>query len=352
MKKIAIIFGGRSLEHDVSLLSATSVLKAIKKDIYEIVTIGITKDGQWLLYDGDIEHIATGKWEEIAKEKNEEIAVLGSHQSLKDYADIAFPVLHGPYGEDGTIQGLFEMINMPYVGGSVIGTSTAMDKIISKRLFHEADIPVCQYTVVMRNDIVYDIQSVLETVQKQIEYPMFIKPANLGSSVGITKAHDVKELEEGLLEAIKHDRRVLIEENINCREIETAVIGNDDPKVAAVGEVVASNEFYDYEAKYLSNGASKVQIPAKITKDQESEIKDLAIKAYKALDLCGFSRIDFFIDKDTNQIYINEINSIPGFTQYSMFPLLWEEAGVNYSDLVDKLIMYAEERHKEKNKEE
>ena len=348
--KLGIIFGGKSLEHEVSLLSAASVIRATDKEKYEIIKIGITKEGKWLLSKSTPENIENGSWEkEALNNPKSNIAVLETNKSLKDYVDVVFPVLHGPYGEDGTIQGLFEMVNIPYVGGSVIGTSTSMDKIISKKIFNEENIPVCKYIVVMRKDILYDSRGILKTIEEKIQYPMFVKPANLGSSVGISKAHNKEELEEALKEAMKHDRKILIEEYINCREIEIAVIGNDEPKVSAVGEVIAGKEFYDYEAKYQSGGKSEICIPANISKDKIETIKELAVKAYKALDLCGCSRIDFFLDKDTDNIYINEINALPGFTSFSMFPLLFEEAGLEYKKLINELVEYAIKRHQEKN---
>ncbi|MCG8482669.1 MAG: D-alanine--D-alanine ligase [Clostridia bacterium] len=354
--KLGIIFGGRSGEHVVSLMSATSVIRAVDKQKYDIICIGITRQGRWMLYEGPVENIENGQWEEIAQNLYDQnpnqyaFDLIGTHNPLKDKVDVVFPVLHGPYGEDGTIQGLFEMADIPYVGAGVLGSVTAMDKACSKVLFERENLPICDYTVIFRKDFEEDPNEIIAQIEKDFDYPVFIKPANLGSSVGISKAHNPKELLEGLLEACRYDRKIIIEEFINCREIETGVMGNDNPKAAAVGEIIPSKEFYDYEAKYFDGGKSKICIPANIKKEQEEKIRALAIDAYKALDCCGFARVDFFISKETEKIYINEINTIPGFTAFSMFPLLWEEEGVEYSKLIDKLIAYALEKYEEKSR--
>lgn len=352
--RVGIIFGGKSDEHEVSLMSAASVINAMDKSKYDILPIGITKQGKWLIYDGDIEQIPNGNWESIAEKNLEEnpdkysFSVIGTPPNLKDSIDVAFPVLHGPYGEDGTIQGLFEMADIPYIGSGVLGSALAMDKIYAKKIFDKFELPICKDTLVMRTEIRYDIQSVIKNIEKEFKYPVFVKPANLGSSVGISKAHNHDELKAALLEAAKFDRKILIEEFINCRELEVAVFGNDNPQASVVGEIIPSHEFYDYKAKYFDNGGSKLCIPAPISKEKSDEIRAIAVKAYKALDCCGFSRVDFFIDKDTEKIILNEINTIPGFTKYSMYPLLWEEAGVAYSQVIDKLIEFGLERYKEK----
>lgn len=351
--KLGIIFGGRSGEHEISLMSAASVIRAIDKQKYDILCIGITKQGQWLIYEGPTEDIENGKWEETAKDlyfENPEqyaLSVIGSSNALKDKVDVVFPVLHGPFGEDGTIQGLFEMADIPYVGSRVLGSVVAMDKACSKVLFEKENLPICEYKVVYKKDFEKNFEKTIAEIERDFQYPMFIKPANLGSSVGISKAHDQEELIKGLSDACGYDRKIIIEEFINCREIETGVIGNDDPEAAAVGEIIPSKEFYDYEAKYFDGGKSKICIPANITKAQEEEIRALAIEAYKALDCCGFARVDFFISRDTEKIYINEINTIPGFTAFSMFPSLWAEKGMKYPVLIDKLITLALRKHKE-----
>lgn len=350
--RLGIIFGGKSGEHEVSLMSAASVINAVDKEKYQVICIGITKEGEWLLYEGTPEDIESGEWEKQARKMLKKdpqrygFNILGQN-GLKDRLDIVFPVLHGPYGEDGTIQGLFEMADIPYVGAGVLGSSAAMDKVCSKLIFKQVNLPICKHTTVLRKDFEENPKETLSLIDKEFEYPVFVKPANLGSSVGITKAHHLRELEKAIIEACKYDRKILIEASVNCREIETSVIGNDCPQAAAVGEIIPSREFYDYKAKYFDEGRSKLCIPANITEAQREQIRDYAIKAYQAIDCCGFARIDFFIDKDTDEIMINEINTIPGFTKYSMLPLLWKEQGVDYSPLIDKLIEYGFERYEE-----
>lgn len=350
--KLGVIFGGKSGEHEVSLLSAASVMRNIDASKYQVVPIGITKKGEWLRYEGEIDDVENGNWEAIARAMYKEDP--DQHEinimKLKDKMDVMFPVLHGPFGEDGTIQGLFEMADIPYVGCGVLGSAVAMDKGISKELFSKAGLPLCQYELINRKEYLKEPEKILCNIEGKFSYPLFIKPANLGSSVGISKAHDKKELTDALSEACKYDRRVIVEAFVNCREIEIAVLGNDELKASAIGEIIASKEFYDYEAKYLSDGKSRMCIPADITKDEALEIEVLAIKAYKALDCSGLSRVDFFISKDTGEIYINEINTMPGFTAFSMVPLLWKEKGVAYGDLIDILIEYAFERYNDKKK--
>jgi len=353
--RLGIIFGGKSGEHEVSLMSAASVINAVDKSKYQVVCIGITKEGEWLLFEGASEDIENGRWEEQAKEmlkndpKKYRFNIIGSF-GLKTRVDIAFPVLHGPFGEDGTIQGLFEMADIPYVGAGVLGSSAAMDKACSKIIFEQVNLPICKYKVILRSNFEKNREDTISLIEKEFQYPMFVKPSNLGSSVGITKAHHRKELIDALLEACRHDRKILIEEFVNCREIETSVIGNDDLRAAAVGEIIPSKEFYDYEAKYFDGGKSKLCIPADISDFQKDQIRTYAIKAYQALDCCGFARVDFFIEKDTGEVLINEINTIPGFTRYSMLPLSWKEQGIDYPQLIDKLIIYGLERYKEKQR--
>lgn len=350
MIKLGIIFGGQSGEHDVSLMSASSIIHAINREKYEVIMIGITREGEWLLYDGPIDMIESGDWEDYAKlrlladSEKYDLTILSSKLSLKDKVDIVFPVLHGPMGEDGTIQGLLEMMGVPYVGCGVLASSMAMDKGISKKIFEAEDLPICQYSLFMKEKIQDNLMVVIHEIEEIYNYPVFVKPANMGSSVGISKAKDQESLKEALSVAIQHDRRVIVEEYISCREVETAVIGNAVPVAAAVGEIIPSKEFYDYEAKYCDDGASEMIIPAQIPQDIAAEIKKIAIKAYQALDCRGCSRVDFFLEKETNRIFINEINTMPGFTKYSMFPALWKEAGLNYQDLIDRLVGYALEK--------
>ncbi len=349
---VAVVFGGKSGEHEVSLMSATNVIKAMDKEKYNIYMIGITKQGKWMAYNGDVDKIADGSWEKEAegKDRDETINLLFSglfNGNAQSGIDVVFPVLHGPNGEDGTIQGLFEMLDVPYVGCGVMASALGMDKGFSKQLFKDAGLDIGEFTVVLKADIEKGITSVIDMVEDKFAYPVFIKPVNMGSSVGITKAHDREELIKGLLEACKYDRKVMIEENINCREFECAVLGNNDPMASGIGEIIPSHEFYDYVAKYFDDGKSVVVIPAELSENKIEELREAAVKAYKALDCAGLSRVDFFMEKETGRILINEINTIPGFTKISMYPKLWDAAGVSYSKLIDKLIELAIERHNE-----
>ncbi|WP_027400305.1 D-alanine--D-alanine ligase family protein [Anaerovorax odorimutans] len=356
MKKIGIIFGGRSGEHSISLMSAASVIRAINKDKFQIVKIGITKEGKWLLYDGDADHVEDGTWQEEAEKALKEnpdkynITILGAGgKSIKELIDFALPILHGPYGEDGTVQGLLEMADIPYGGCGITGSAIAMDKLIAREIFMRAGIPVCKHIAVFKEELDNDFQKTIEKIEENLPYPVFVKPANMGSSVGITKAKSNEELKHALKEAMKYDRRLIIEEYINCRELETAVVGNFYAEAAAVGEILPSAEFYDYEAKYFDGGKSKICIPADIPQKTADEIREIAVKAYKLIDCAGFSRVDFFLEKETNKIYLNEINTIPGFTKFSMFPLLWEEAGVSCPDIIERIVELGYERYHAKD---
>lgn len=349
---VAIVFGGKSGEHEVSLMSATNVINAMDKSKYNIHTIGITKQGKWMLYLGPVEKLQDGSWEqEASKLDNNELVemLLGTmlQDNKKSKFDAIFPVLHGPNGEDGTIQGFFEMLDIPYVGCGVIGSALGMDKAISKQLFIDAGLNVANYVLAYKHEISDNLQTVTNRVESKFPYPVFVKPVNMGSSVGITKAHDRGELEKGLEEAAKYDRKIIVEEFIKGSEIECAVLGNNYPEASGAGEIIPSKEFYDYEAKYFDDGKSNLIIPAKLTEQEEAAIKESAVKAFKALDCCGMARVDFFVNRDTGKIFINEINTIPGFTKISMYPKLWETAGLSYSKLIDKLIELAIERHAE-----
>lgn len=360
--RVGIIFGGRSMEHEISLMSATSVINAIDKDKYEVSMLGITKEGNWLKYNGPVESIESGKWQEIAEASDSSGAVIGyGGVSLLEDMDVAFPVLHGPYGEDGTIQGLFEMANIAYAGCGVLASAVSMDKAVSKEIFARAGIPMCKHIVIYREEAgclnpntdlteTKRMQiNLLNRIESEISYPMFIKPANMGSSVGISKAVDKDELVIAIREASLHDRRILIEEGVSARELEVGIIGNYKPKASSVGEIIPSKEFYDYEAKYFDGGKSKMCVPADISYESAALIKKYALKAYEAIDGSGFARIDFFLEKATGRVLINEINTIPGFTKFSMFPSLWEHAGVEYKDQIDSIIKFAIERHKSKS---
>ena len=362
MKKIrvGIIFGGRSGEHEVSLLSGRSVMEAIDKDRFEVVPIGITKEGRWIASGDSLKALQSGRLEE-----SQPVALLGdpsrrglmrleegeSRLTAASVAelDVIFPVLHGPYGEDGTVQGLLELANIPYVGAGVLGSSLGMDKIAMKDIFRSHGLPVVKYLPFKRRDWERDPESILERIEAELSYPCFTKPANLGSSVGITKAHNQEELVAGMGEAACYDRRVLVEEGINAREIEVSVLGNDDPITSVPGEVVPCNEFYDYAAKYIDE-ASELLIPAPISPELTERVRKLAAEAYLALDCAGMARADFLLDRDGGALYISELNTIPGFTPISMYPKLWEATGLSYPELLERLIDLALERHADKSR--
>jgi D-alanine-D-alanine ligase len=386
--RVGILFGGRSGEHEVSLLSAASVLKAIDKEKYEVVPIGITKDGRWLTAE-HAEDLLAGKL--ILEPRNlragdpeitEAAAVLARGEAVvvppepvhrqgglvpfqtdaallrraSDRAidvDVIFPVLHGTFGEDGTIQGLLELADIAYVGAGVLGSAAGMDKDIMKSLFIAAGIPIVKHVTILRSEWEKDAKSVEKRVAK-LKYPVFVKPANLGSSVGISKVHNRKELGPAIEEAAKFDRKIVIEQGVGgkedkAREIECSVLGNDEPEASVPGEIVPIKEFYDYDAKYLEEG-SELIIPARITKAETTEVQELAVRAFKAVDCSGLARVDFLMDPKTRKIYLNEINTMPGFTSISMYPKLWAASGLEYPDLIDRLIQLGIERHEDKKK--
>ena len=391
MKKlrVGILFGGRSGEHEISLLSAASVFKAIDPNKYEVVPIGITKDGRWLT-SSDAERLLHGKPLD-SQEKDRQLragdpettpsaAVLQNGESVvvppephrsamapfqtntpvrraTDRAinvDIIFPVLHGTFGEDGTIQGLLELADIPYVGAGVLGSAAGMDKDIMKSLFRAAGLPIVKHVTVLRSDWEATPKKAQKLVESKLKYPVFVKPANLGSSVGISKAHDRKELGPAIDEAAKFDRKIVIEEGVGgkknkAREIECSVLGNDKPEASVPGEIVPSAEFYDYSAKYLDEG-SQLIIPAKLSRSETKEIQDLAIAGFRAVDCSGLARVDFLMDPKSRKIYLNEINTMPGFTSISMYPKLWAASGVGYSELIDRLIQLGLDRHAEKKR--
>jgi len=391
MKKlrVGVLFGGRSGEHEVSLLSAASVLNAIDKEKYEVVPIGITKDGRWLtaehaqnLLEGkhihEPRHLRAGD-----PETTPGAAVLAQGESVvvppepahrdgglvpfqtdaahlrraTDRAidvDVIFPVLHGTFGEDGTIQGLLELADIPYVGAGVLGSAAGMDKDIMKSLFIAAGIPIVKHVTILRTTWEKEPKSVHKLVESRLKYPVFVKPANLGSSVGITKAHNRQELCPAIEEAAKFDRKIVIEQGVGgkkkkAREIECSVLGNNEPVASTPGEIVPVKEFYDYDAKYLDEG-SELIIPARLTKAQTKRVQELAVAAFKAVDCSGLARVDFLMDPTTKKIYLNEINTMPGFTSISMYPKLWAASGLSYPDLIDRLIQLGIERHEDKKK--
>lgn len=342
---MAVIFGGQSGEHEVSLMSSSNVIQAMDREKYHVVMLGITKEGKWRIYNGPVENIPTGQWE---KEEQFLIDDFSIHHPIIQGIDVIFPVLHGPMGEDGTVQGLFELLNLPYVGCGVLASAVGMDKIYTKMIYDMAGLPQGKYLPVMRYQWRGKQSEEIKRIEENLEYPLFIKPANMGSSVGISKAHNREELIEGIDEACRYDRKILLEKFIDCKEIECAVLGNEHPKASVLGEILPSNEFYDYHAKYLDDGASRLLIPASLEKATVERIQALAVKAFKAIDGSGLARVDFFVEKNTGEVYINEINTLPGFTNISMYPKLWEYSGISYEELIDHLIDLAIERFEDK----
>jgi D-alanine-D-alanine ligase len=387
--RVGILFGGRSGEHEVSLLSAASILKAIDRKKFDVTPIGITKEGRWLAA-ADAHGLLEGKSSSLsgvgvrqlragdpeatpgARLLHEGIPTLlapepGASKPLlkKDRPagktvdgkslDVVFPVLHGTFGEDGTIQGLFELAGIAYVGSGVLGSAAGMDKDAMKRLFAQAGLPIVKHVTLLRPEWEKSPRKAIARVEAALKYPLFVKPANLGSSVGISKAHDRKELGPALELAAKYDRKLVVEEGVGgkagrARELEVAVLGNDDPKASVVGEIIPGKEFYDYEAKYLAEGSVPV-IPAKLSRSETKKIREMAVAAFKACDLAGLARVDFLMEPGgRRRIYLNEVNTLPGFTQISMYPKLWEATGINYRELITRLIELALERHAEKTR--
>jgi len=395
--RVGILFGGRSGEHEVSLLSAASVLNAIDKTKYEVVPIGITKDGRWLtaeraeqLLKGDVgsraaktapaqeKHLRAGDPEAtpgaavlamgesvvvppepVHREAGltpfqTEATVLRRAADRAINVDVIFPVLHGTFGEDGTIQGLLELADIAYIGAGVLGSAAGMDKDVMKALFRTAGLPIVKHVTVLRSAWATTAKKVEKLVETKLKYPVFVKPANLGSSVGISKAHDRKELGPAIEEAAKFDRKIVIEEGVGgkkhkAREIECAVLGNDTPQASIAGEIVPCKEFYDYDAKYLAEG-SELVIPAKLSKTEMKLVQALAIAAFQAVDCSGLARVDFLMEPKSRKLYVNEINTMPGFTAISMYPKLWAATGISYPELIDRLIQLGVERHEDKKR--
>ncbi|MBI5943193.1 MAG: D-alanine--D-alanine ligase [Chloroflexi bacterium] len=353
--RIAVLFGGRSGEHDVSLMSARSVLAVLDPEKYEVTQVGITLDGEWLNGDNTLESFAqgnTGKLNRVVLPSEPSHSALyilkqnGSGEMLEKLADVDvfFPVLHGPFGEDGTLQGLLELADVAYVGAGVAGSSVGMDKGIFKDVMRANGIPIVESLLVLRGEIEKDINAVIEQAEKIGAYPLFAKPANLGSSVGISKCNSRSDLGEGLMEAARYDRRIIIERGVgSVREIEVSVLGNENPQTSVCGEVLPSREFYSYESKYV-DGTSGLIIPAQLPAEVSDRIREYAVRAYKAIDCAGMARADFFLNGETNQVYLNELNTLPGFTSISMYPKLWQASGLTYAQLVDRLIELALER--------
>jgi D-alanine-D-alanine ligase len=390
--RVGILFGGRSGEHEVSLLSAASVLQAIDRKKFDVVPIGITKDGHWLasadargLLEGDSSAIARRLRagdpaatpgakllhdgmpmllapEPGANDQSDQTRLDGQSRRIDGKSlDVVFPVLHGTFGEDGTIQGLFELAGIAYVGSGVLGSSAGMDKDVMKRLFAQAGLPIVKHVTLLRAEWEKSPRKAIAQVESALKYPVFVKPANLGSSVGISKAHDRRELGPALDLAARYDRKLVVEQGVGgairggklaprARELEVAVLGNDSPQASLVGEIIPGKEFYDYEAKYLSEGSVPV-IPARLTRAESKQIREMAVAAFRACDLAGLARVDFLMEPGgRGRIYVNEVNTLPGFTQISMYPKLWEATGVRYTDLITRLIELALERDQEKKR--
>jgi D-alanine-D-alanine ligase len=360
--RIGIIFGGRSGEHEVSLMSARSVLEALDPQKYAVTQIGITHDGAWMVGSHALDALERGHTRDLRPatllpdptrcglyalqpapdgELLQELAAL----------DVIFPALHGTFGEDGTIQGLLELADVAYVGAGVLGSALGMDKGVFKDVMRANDVPVVESITVLRNEIEQDASAVLERALAVADFPLFVKPANLGSSVGITRCRSRSDLMEGLMEAARYDRRILVERGINGREIELSVLGNDRPQVSLPGEILPSREYYTYEAKYL-DGTSGLLIPAPLSAQQTQRLQELALRAYHAIDCAGMARVDFLLDKDDGSIYLSEVNTIPGFTSISMYAKLWDASGLPYPALIDRLVELALERKADRDRTE
>ncbi len=356
-RTIALLFGGRSGEHEVSLMSARSVLSVLDRTRYDVIEIGITHEGAWLTGQQGLAVFEQGKTEALLPASlnpdpsRPGLYVLrGDKQEKLADVDVYFPVLHGTYGEDGTLQGLFEMADVAYVGANVLGSSVGMDKGIFKDVMRSNQVPVVDALVVLRSEIQKDVQRVLERAETLGAYPLFVKPANLGSSVGVTKCRSRSDVAEGLIEAAQYDRRVLIERGVNNpREIEIAVLGNDNPEASVPGEIIPGADFYSYDAKYVLDNSRPV-IPAALSETQVKLVQETALRAFKAVDCCGMARVDFLLDPQSGELFLNEINTIPGFTRISMYPKLWEASGLPYAALVDRLIELGLERKAERDR--
>jgi len=384
--RVGVLFGGRSGEHEVSLLSAASVMQAIDRSKYEVVPIGITKQGLWLT-DLHAEQLIKGEFTAAPRNKNlragdpaatSAAAVLAKGEAVivppvpsahslvpfetpRDHAaprpisvDVIFPVLHGTYGEDGTLQGLLELADIPYVGSGVLGSAAGMDKDIMKRLFCDSRLPLVKHLAVLRSEWEQQPKKIEKMVDSALKYPVFVKPANLGSSVGISKAHEATELPAAMNEAARYDRKIIIEQGVGgkrhkAREIECAVLGNDEPIASICGEIIPSKEFYDYNAKYIDPG-SELLIPARLDHTQVRQIQEMAIRAFQSVECSGLARVDFLMDPVSGHFYLNEVNTMPGFTAISMYPKLWAATGIEYPALIDRLIQLALERYADKKR--
>lgn len=344
--RLGVIFGGRSGEHEVSVVSARSIMKAADKTKYEVAPLGVTRTGIWL---------EPGETQSLLQSEAKEIVVNAGRKALESLPkalegiDVAFPIVHGTYGEDGTLQGLLEMADIPYIGAGVAGSAIGMDKALMKKVFVQSELPTPRFISFLRDYWQKHPGDATQQIEEQIGYPCFVKPANGGSSIGISRAASAKGLARALDAAAEWDRKLIVEEGINAREIECSVLGNDGLQASVLGEIVPSSDFYDYEAKYLSND-SRLIIPAELPDEKANEIRELAVRAYAAIDCAGMGRVDFLLDEQTLKAYVNEINTLPGFTSISMYPKLWEASGLSYAQLIDRLVVLALERHQEKKK--
>jgi D-alanine-D-alanine ligase len=368
--RVGLIFGGRSGEHEVSVRSAKTVIEQIDKDKYEIVPVAISKEGKWLNPVESLAMFPAATQEkllgEIGKYPRDSVALLGdtSYKGLTKLEavngedrlaplDVIFPVLHGTYGEDGTIQGLFEMADIPYVGCGVLASACGMDKVVMKTLFRDADLPICRYVWFLRGEFERDSEKVVELVKAKLGFPCFVKPANLGSSVGVSRATDDVSLRRAITLAAEYDRKIIVEEALEMREIECAVMGNDEPRASLPGEYIIRDEskkFLDYTEKYAGTGNNEFVVPAPVSDELARKIQEMAIRAFKAIDGAGLARVDFFLRSDNGMLLVNEINTLPGLTDASGFPKMWHGSGVEFSQVVDSLIALAIERHKDKSR--
>jgi D-alanine-D-alanine ligase len=355
--RVGVIFGGRSGEHEVSLVSAASVLQALDPARYDVVPIGITREGRWITAPNVLGLLKERAGLETApgcvlmpEPHHDGLLMLSDSTPSAGTLDVVIPLIHGTYGEDGTLQGLLELADIPYVGAGVLGSAVGMDKIVQKQIFRQAGLRIAKYEWRFSSVCMSEPLKVAKSIEKTLRYPIFVKPANTGSSVGISKAHNRKELLRGIDEAASFDRKVLFEQGVpNVREIECSVLGNDVPIASVCGEVIPSNEFYDYNAKYV-DGASHAEIPARLPRKTSEQIRRLAVRAYTAIDCAGMARADFFVGRRTGTITLNELNTIPGFTSISMYPKLWEASGIPFSELLNRLIALALERHEQKSR--
>ena len=356
--RVGVVYGGRSVEHEVSLVSARAIMQALDPERYDVVPIGISRQGRWVIGKSHCALPPDPSVRGLVRLRNGGGAVqktggraarAAADGALKGRLDVVFPMVHGTGGEDGSLQGLLELAGIPYVGAGVLGSAIGMDKAMMKVAFAQAGLPIVDHRVIRCSDLEQDHERFIRSVESAFGYPCFVKPANGGSSVGISKAKDRRGLADAIDLAARYDRKVVVERAVDGREIECSVLGNDKPEASVPGEIVPSNEFYDYRAKYIDTG-SRLLIPAPLSAEQTGRIRDLAVKAFRALDLCGMARVDFFLDRTSEAIFVNEVNTIPGFTPISMYPKLWEASGVTFPALVDRLVCLALERHAEKKR--